>query len=178
MIESVCAMGLVWRWSNPTASRHPGNGFWHQEILWAASEILMSQGLTSRGQRPYARGREGWEAYRYKKTPPSAGFCVRLELDLPIFIIVKIDPEEVFSVHWCQKYFISFMLFYNTFIVVLHHVSKSVFCFARFRNDECGVHGVRIRWDLKSVSLYHQKRWWCQESEGFLHHYYLDEALK
>ena len=59
----------------------------------------MTQGLTSGGHRPYARGREGREAYRYKKTPPSAGFCVRLELDLPIFVFVKIDPEEVFVVH-------------------------------------------------------------------------------
>jgi hypothetical protein len=30
----------------------------------------------------------GWEAYRYKKTPPSAGFCVRLELYNPVRIFV------------------------------------------------------------------------------------------
>jgi len=64
-------MGVGWRCQNPTASRAQRNGFSDQEILWATSKILMAQGLTSRGQRPYARGREGWEAYRYKKTTPS-----------------------------------------------------------------------------------------------------------
>jgi len=59
----VCAMGVGWRCQNPTASAAPCNGFSYQSRLWVASEMLMAQGLTSGGHRPYARGREGWEAY-------------------------------------------------------------------------------------------------------------------
>jgi lauroyl/myristoyl acyltransferase len=74
------------------------------------------------------------------------------EVYCPVWVILYINPEEVFPIVRTKEHTVLFNLLHNTLWVVVHQVSESVLRFVRFRSDKSEVKHVRNSQNVVTLS--------------------------
>jgi len=112
--------------------------------LCATCETVHCTGFLGTSAPNLEGGRGG--KHRGIKNAPLMGACYnRSKIYLPVRIFVNTCPEKMFFICGGKKHSVPFDLFYHAFIIVLHQISKTVFCFFRYRRDKCSFHDSGIQ---------------------------------